>query len=289
MAATIKLLQPEEFPPLLREIADPPAELYLEGELPATELVWLTIVGSRKFSHYGREVCDKIVSELAGYPLVIVSGLALGIDTLAHEAALAAGLKTIAVPGSGLDRSVLHPHSNRRLADKIVTAGGALLSEFPPTMPAGLHTFPRRNRLMAGLAKATLIIEAGERSGTLITARLALEYGRDVFAVPGSIFSLNSTGTNRLIKQGAAAITSGTDVLEALGFAPEENIRPKLNFDELTPVEKKLVDLLTVEGLPRDELIHQLNLSVSETNALIAVLEIKGIIKETYGEIRLLT
>lgn len=286
---TIKKLAPEQFPSLLKEIADPPEEMYLEGELPAAELVWLTIVGSRKFSHYGREVCDKIVSELTGYPLVIVSGLALGIDTLAHEAALAAGLKTIAVPGSGLDRSVLHPRSNCRLADKILAAGGALLSEFPPTMPAGLHTFPRRNRLMAGLTKASLIIEAGERSGTLITARLALEYGRDVLAVPGSIFSLNSVGTNRLIKQGAAAVTGGDDVLEALGFAPEEDTRRQLNFAELTPGEKKLVDALTVESLPRDELIRQLSLSVSEANALIAVLEIKGVIKEAGGEMRLLT
>ena len=288
IVSVIKKLSPKEFPPLLREITDPPAELYLEGEWPGEDFTYLTIVGSRKFSHYGREACEKIVAELAGYPLVIVSGLALGIDTLAHEAALAARLKTIAVPGSGLDRSVIHPHSNCRLADKIAAGGGALLSEFPPAMPAGLHTFPRRNRLMAGLAKASLIIEAGERSGTLITARLALEYGRDVLAVPGPIFSLNSIGTNRLIKQGAGAVTSGADVLEALGFAPEENNQRQLNLTELTPEERKLIDLLIVENLTRDELIRQLNFSVSEANALIAVLEIKGVIKEVGGEMQLL-
>jgi DNA processing protein len=282
-----KLLAEKDWPEQLWETPEPPEQLYIEGKLPDPEFIYLAVVGSRKFSSYGREACEKIIGELANYPIAIVSGLALGIDTIAHQAALANRLPTVAFPGSGLDRSVLHPHSNRRLADEIVAAGGALVSEFPPTYPAGLHTFPKRNRLMAGLAKATLVIEAGERSGTLITARLALDYNRDVYAVPGSIFSLNSTGTNKLIQQGATPVTSGYDVLQALGLASDIPAQTTLPFTDLSPLEKQIVELLAVEALPRDELIMQLDLSTSETNSTLAVMEIKGIIKETIGEIRL--
>lgn len=288
MSSSIRLLSEPDWPPQLLEIPEPPEQLYIEGVLPDPNFVYLTVVGSRRLSSYGRDACQKIISELAGSPVAIVSGLALGIDTIAHESALAARLPTLAFPGSGLDRSVLHPHSNRRLADEIVAAGGALVSEFDPTYPAGLHTFPRRNRLMAGLARATLVIEAGERSGTLITARLALDYNRDVYAVPGSIFSLNSSGTNNLIKQGATPITSGFDVLQALGLASEVPAQTSLPFADLSPLEKKIVDLLSIEALPRDILISEIALPTSETNSTLAVMEIKGLIKETMGEIRLL-
>lgn len=284
--SAIKKLIPAQFPPLLREINDPPATLYLEGELAPPESVYLTVVGSRKFSNYGREACEKIISELAGYPVVIVSGLAVGIDTIAHQSALQTGLLTIAIPGSGLDRTVLHPSSNRKLADEIIASGGALLSEFPPTYPAGLHTFPRRNRLMAGLAKAILVIEAGEKSGTLITARLAIDYNRDVLAVPGSIFSTGSLGTNNLIKLGAAPVCNGRDVLLALGYDLPEDGQLKLNLAELSANEKKVYELLNIEPLSRDELIRNLNLPISEANVLLATLEIKGIIKEMMGELR---
>jgi DNA processing protein len=280
-------LPESQWPPPLLEIPEPPEQLYIEGALPDLNFIYLTVVGSRRLSSYGREACEKIISELAGFPIAIVSGLALGIDTIAHESALAARLPTIAFPGSGLDRSVLHPHSNHRLADEIVAGGGALLSEFDPTYPAGLHTFPRRNRLMAGLAKATLVIEAGERSGTLITSRLALDYNRDVYAVPGSIFSPNSSGTNSLIKQGATPITSGFDVLQALGLASEVPIQTSLPLADLSSLERKIVDLLSVEPLPRDILISEIALPTSETNSTLAVMEIKGLIKETMGEIRL--
>src|SRR3989344_1689451 len=184
----IRKLPKKEFPEGLIEIPQPPKELYIQGNLPSKEDgVLLAVVGSRRFTTYGRDVCEKIFSGLRNYPIVIVSGLAIGIDTLAHQNALKNGLKTIAMPGSGIDRKVLHPSSNRRLADEIIKSGGCLLSEYEPKLPAGAWTFPRRNRLMAGLSKAVLIIEAGERSGTLITARLATEYNRDVLAIPGSI------------------------------------------------------------------------------------------------------
>jgi DNA processing protein len=287
MSSSIRRLPETEWPPQLLEIPEPPEQLYIEGTLPDPNFIYLTVVGSRRLSTYGKEACQKIISELAGFPVAIVSGLALGIDTIAHESALASRLPTLAFPGSGLDRSVLHPHSNRRLADEIVAAGGALLSEFDPTYPAGLHTFPRRNRLMAGLAKATLVIEAGERSGTLITSRLALDYNRDVYTVPGSIFSPNSSGTNNLIKQGATPITSGFDVLQALGLASDIPAQASLPFTDLSPLEKQIVDLLSVEPLARDILIAEIALPTSETNSTLAVMEIKGIIKETMGEIRL--
>jgi DNA processing protein len=283
----IEELLPAHFPPQLREIPEPPSKLFIQGHLPGPEYLYLTIVGSRKCSSYGREVCEKIISELAGQPIAIISGLALGIDTIAHKAALANNLITIGVPGSGLDREVLHPHSNRRLADNILSAGGALLSEFAPTYPAGLHTFPRRNRLMAGLSKAVLVIEAGERSGTLITARLGTEYNREVGAVPGSIFNLGSMGTNNLIRQGAIPITSGADVLEMLGLDRPDDPNSSKNYDELSPAEKTIIELLQIEPLARDELIIQTGLATSTANTLIMTLEIKGLIKEMLGEIRL--
>lgn len=280
-------LKPNEFPPLLREIPDAPEELWLEGVLPKWDKTRvLAVVGSRKYSQYGKDACEKIISGLAGYSIIIVSGLAIGIDTIVHKAALKAGLITIAVPGSGLDRSVLHPRSNARLADEIVESGGALISEQPPTAPAGLHTFPRRNRIMAGLSHAVLIAEAGEQSGTLITARLALDYNREVMAVPGSIFSPNSFGTNYLIKQGAVPVTESGDILKIFGLEEKENGQGKL-FENLSPQEKKIVEILFIEALSRDELIKELEMSVSEANTLLSAMEIKGIIAERMGEVRL--
>jgi DNA processing protein len=282
-------LTPDQFPERLREIPEPPKQLYVEGTWPGEDYSYLTVVGSRKFSRYGQDVCEKLISELAGQPIVIVSGLAIGIDTLAHQAALAAQLITLGVPGSGLDRSVLHPSSNRRLADEIVAAGGALLSELDPTQPAGTHTFPRRNRIMAGLSDAILVIEAGEKSGTLITARLATEYNRELLAVPGSIFSPSSRGANSLIKLGATPVMSGRDVLEALGLANDEEVvlQAQQELLHLSTAEQLIVDLLTREPLPRDILIAELDLPVSEANTLLAMMEIKGLIKESLGELRI--
>ncbi len=278
---------PSEFPPLLREIPDAPKELWVEGTLPNwDEVKVLAVVGSRKYSQYGKDVCQKLISGLAGYPIVIVSGLAIGIDTIAHKAALSARLTTIAIPGSGLDRSVLHPRSNARLADEIVASGGALMSEQEPTAPAGLHTFPRRNRIMAGLAHAILIVEAGAQSGTLITARLALDYNREVLAVPGSIFSGNTVGTHSLIRNGAALAAESADILTVLGFTAERETRA-LPLATLSPQERALVELIATDPLSRDEIINALALSASEVNTLIARLEIQGIIVERGGELHL--
>ena len=168
----IRSLLPEEYPELLKEITDPPKQLRYEGELPRAGNKLLAVVGSRKYSTYGREVCESLISGLSDLPITIVSGLALGIDSIAHRAALRVGLQTIAIPGSGLDRKVLHPHSHVGLAEEILENGGGLMSEYDDTMPAGVWAFPRRNRIMAGMCHATIIIEAEKRSGTPITSPL---------------------------------------------------------------------------------------------------------------------
>lgn len=283
----IRILTPEEYPYALKEIPEPPKMLSIVGKLPPEDALWLAIVGSRRFTSYGKEVCEKIIGELAGENIVIVSGLALGIDGIAHEAALRAGLATVAIPGSGLSEDVLYPRAHLALARRIVLKGGALLSEFPHDFRATPFSFPQRNRLMAGITRGTLIIEAGERSGTLITARLALDYNRDVFVVPASIFSRNSAGSNRLLRQGATPVTCGADILEQWGINTELKVESeKLKiFDECSEEEKRILSLLN-EPLQKDELLRALGMPVHEINALLSALEIKGLIKETGGEIR---
>jgi DNA processing protein len=282
----IRKLVPEDFPPQLLEIPQPPKELWLAGTLPSPETVLLTVVGARKHSHYGEEACETIIEGLTGYDIAIVSGLALGIDAIAHEAAMNAGLPTIAVPGSGLDPRVLYPRSNVNLAERILRSGGALLSEYPPEMHAAQWTFPQRNRIMAGLARATLIIEAEEKSGTLITARLATDYNRDVFAVPGSIFSPLSKGPNKLITLGATPISSSEDVLHALGFnVDDESLQQELDFSTLSDIEQKVMTAL-LSAKPRDMLIAELELATSDGNILLMRMEIAGLIKETPDGLR---
>ena len=285
----IKVLGKEYWPPLLKEIPDPPEKLYIRGAVPDWEQKFLCVVGARRWTSYGKEVCEKLIAGLRGYPITIVSGLALGIDSIAHKAALAAGLKTLAVPGSGLLPEAIHPRIHRILADKIVEAGGALLSEFEPDFRATLWAFPQRNRIMAGLANATLVVEAEKKSGTLITSKLATEYNRDVLTIPGSIFSPNSEGPHLLIRLGATPITSPAELLEALGFKIEaENSQAQLAlaYSDCSPDEKKILGLLR-EPLARDELISKLEFPASRTNALLSVLEIKGLIKESVGELHL--
>ncbi len=283
----VKKLPKEKFPKALLEIPQPPEDLWIIGELPSENLIHLCVVGSRKFTSYGREACEKIIAGLKGYPIVIVSGLALGIDAMVHQKALSIGLKTIVFPGSGLSPEAMYPKTNIRLAEEIMRKGGCLVSEFEPNFKATLWSFGRRNRLMAGLCKATLIIEAEERSGTLITARLTTEYNRDLLVVPGSIFSPNSKGTNKLLRLGATPITSSEDLLEALGFEKEkdEEKQAKL-FLDLSPEEKIVVDLLR-EPMPRDDLIRAMKFPIPTANAILSVMEIKELIKEELGEIRL--
>lgn len=284
----IKKLPKQQFPKALLEIPQPPADLWIIGDLPTDEnLIYLCVVGSRKFTSYGREACEKIIAGLKGYSIVIVSGFAMGIDTIAHKKAMQVGLRTIVFPGSGLSAEAMYPKTNVRLMDEIVESGGCLISEFEPDFKATQWSFPMRNRLMAGISKAVLIIEAEEKSGTLITARLTTEYNRDLLAVPGPIFSSNSKGTNRLLRQGATPVTCSEDVLEALGFEiPKDEEKQRRLFADLSPEEKKITDLLR-EPMPRDELIRAMKMPIPTSNALLSVMEIKGLIKEEMGEIRL--
>jgi DNA processing protein len=275
-------LNSSRIPESLREIPEPPERLYTIGELPPPETKLLTIVGSRKYTPYGQRVCEKLVQELRGYPVSIVSGLALGIDAIAHEAALRAGLHTIAVPGSGLSESVLYPRTNVALARRIVDAGGTLLSEFSPDESAARWTFPKRNRIMAGLADATLVVEATERSGTLITARLALEYNKSVLSVPASIFDASSSGSNNLLVRGATPITSGKDILDVLNILPFES--PTHTYDDCTQLEAGILRTLD-QPRTRTELLAMLSTPIHELNTALTTLEIKGYVKESAGKL----
>ena len=279
-------LKSEEFPPQLLEIPQPPKSLYIRGRLPSKDAVYLAVVGSRNYTSYGKDICEKLIKGLKGFPIVIVSGLALGIDSIAHKTAIGVGLTTMAFPGSGLDNKVLYPRTNISLAGEIIKNNGCLISEFEPNFISTLYSFPQRNRLMAGISKAVLIIEAEEKSGTLITARLALDYNRDVLAVPGSAFSSNSNGTNWLIKQGATPVTSSDEILEALGFKIE---KPELSDEEKyadCSTEEIMVINLLREPQERDDLISKMKMNIAEANALLSIMELKELIKEELSEIR---
>ena len=208
----------------LLEIPQPPEQLWLRGSLPAPGVKRLAVVGSRALTPYGQSVCEALIKDLSGYPISIVSGLALGADACAHRAALAAGLHTIAVPGSGLDNRAIAPQTNLGLAKDILAAGGALLSEHEPRQAARPQYFPSRNRIMVGLADAVLVIEAGERSGTLITARLASDYNRSLLCVPHRIGDPNSEGPHMFIRLGAELVSSAKDILETLDMEARSNV-----------------------------------------------------------------
>lgn len=277
----------EGFLPALLEIPQVPEKLFIVGELPdPKDFYYLCVVGSRKYTSYGREACERIIAGLAGYPIVIVSGLAMGIDAIAHRAALDAGLRTVAVPGSGLDQSVIYPRVNVNLSKEIVQSGGALLSEYESDFKATPWSFPQRNRIMAGLSQGVLIIEAEEKSGTLITARMALDYNRNVFVVPGPIFSATSKGTNNLLRQGATPITCAKDLLEEIGFV--EQTFGTLDLALFTPEEQAILILLD-EPLAREDILASLDTPPAQTLSILTVLEIKGVIQERMGKIERLT
>ncbi len=273
---SIRALTPAEFPPLLAEIPEPPKELWLRGNLPPPDVSLLAVVGSREYTTYGKQVVDHLLHGLVGYPVGIISGLALGIDSLAHEAALDYGLYTMAVPGSGLHESVIYPARHKRLADRIVKSGGGLLSEFEPTHPAAKWTFTQRNRIMAGMCTATILIEAAPQSGTLITARMTVDYNRELLVVPGSIFSKNSLGTHQFLKLGATPVTEAEDILAALGIEVLEQ-KQIVNVRELSTQEKAVLTLL-LNPTDRDSLIRLLGLPAHEANILLMRMEMHGYI-----------
>ncbi len=278
-----KQIFPEDFPSRLKEIPDRPKKLFLKGEFPPEDFKWLAIVGSRKYSSYGRDVCEKLIRGLRDQPIVIISGLALGIDSITLETALETKLKTVGVPGSGLNEKVLYPPASKNLSERILENGGALISEFEPTQEATKWTFPQRNRIMAGLADAVLVIEAEEKSGTMITARLASEYNRDVLTVPGSIFSENTSGPHKLIKLGAGLIRKSEDILEALGLDSET--KNETDLSDLSELEKEIWEILK-EPKSKEEIFDHFSAETSEISGALSILEIKGLISESLGQIR---
>jgi DNA processing protein len=276
-------MQSVPVPTPLTEIPQPPKQLYVRGTLPDLDTYrYLAVVGAREFTSYGKQVCEALIRGLRGYPVCIVSGLALGIDGIAHKAALEAGLPTVAVPGSGLNDQVLYPASHRRLARDILDSGGALLSEFEPMYRARPESFPQRNRIMAGLSRATLVVEAAEKSGTLITARLSLDYNRDVLVVPGPVTSVTSAGPHMLLRTGAALVRNSEDILEALGI---DAASTTLKHTELSESEARVCAILATGPLSRDELIRALNMPPTEANVLLSSMELKGIIYEVLGKV----
>jgi DNA processing protein len=277
----IQTLIPARFPPILREIADPPRTLWIRGTLPNPSHKYLCVVGSRSYSPYGRDICARLIAGLAGHPIAIVSGLALGIDGIAHTAALQCGLPTIAVPGSGLDEAILYPRAHVGLSREILEKGGALVSELPPEAEANVWSFPKRNRLMAGMCHAILVIEARERSGTLITARLGMEYNRDVLVAPSPLFSPNGAGSNQLLREGAQAITHSDDILEALHLPKGSSHAPE-HAHSLSEEEKKVFAVLE-NPVPRDELLRTCGLDTTRAQIIISSMEIKGVVRERLG------
>lgn len=300
-------LRKSDFPLLMREMPGAPDELYFSGDrrtLFLPDHKYLCIVGSRRYTEYGRRVCEWLIETLRGTPTVIVSGLAMGIDAIAHKSAMANNLKTIAVPGSGLNTKIIYPRINYYVAEDIVKNGGCLLSPFKPNQPAAPWTFPVRNQIMAGLSHATLIIEGEEDSGTLITARLSADYNRDTLVVPGSVFSEHSRGPHKLLRDGAIAITCQDDLLEALGFKTEadekldsspsnlkaSNDKSNSNnsrYSTCTDDEIKIISLISSEPLHKDAIIEKTNMGVSRVHILISILETKGLVEQKFGKISL--
>lgn len=285
MSKKLQFLYKKDWPKQLLEIPHPPKQLWIKGLLPPKSNKLLCVVGSRKLTNYGKEICRDLIKGLSGYPVSIVSGLALGVDALAHQIALENNLHCIALPGSGVDN--IHPKTNSQLAKKILENGGCLISELNPNEKPNKSTFPKRNRVMAGLSHAVLIIEATQKSGTMITAKLATDYNRDVLTVPGSIYSPNTEGPHYLIKNGATPITSPNDLLEALGF---DIINKNLfSFESIKDISKEELNLLKILNEPkeREYLYIELGIPVNKVNELISLLEIKGLIKEISGLIML--
>lgn len=273
----------QKYPPLLKEIHDPPIQLYVRGNV---ELLshphLLAVVGSRKASFYGRQAIDKIMRPLVVQGLPLVSGLAFGIDCLAHKLCVDNKQPTIAVLGSGVDDDSIYPRSHVRLAHEIIEKGGAVISEYPDGTPGYPGNFPQRNRIIAGLCRATIVVQAAQRSGSLITARLALEDGREVGAVPGSIMDPLSAGTNSLIQQGATPIINAQDVRDLLGLVEVDNAG-QAHRPGLTEQQELILAQITSAPLHIDLIVQQTNLSAPIVSIALTELELMDAVEQVGG------
>jgi DNA processing protein len=267
------------FPPLLRELHDPPTTLYVRGAVGALAAPGVAVVGARSCSAYGAQVARAVARDLAAAGVAVVSGLARGVDGEAHRGALESGGQTIAVLGCGIDRD--YPRSHAELARRIA-ASGAVVSEYPAGVEPAPWRFPARNRIIAGLSLATVVVEARERSGALITADFALELGRDVFAVPGEITSALSAGTNDLLRQGAAPLTAVRDVFEALGIETQSSAPAAA----VSNAAAALLVLLGDGAAGADELVRASGFSSAEVAAALVELELAGLAAQADGVYR---
>jgi DNA processing protein len=277
----------DEYPEALRHIEDPPILIYCFGKLLDDDRYSIAIVGSRHMTPYGRAVTEKLAYGLASLGITIISGMARGIDSVAHKSALSAKGRTIAVLGSGLDKP--YPSENKDLFNEI-SSYGAVISEFPLGTPPNKENFPRRNRLISGLSLGVIVVEATINSGSLITANYALEQGKEVFAVPGNIFSKNSEGTNLLIKKGAKLVDGIEEVLEELAPKLKKLVISSNMFDkktvslEITDKEKAICNILGYEPKHIDNLSRELNIPVAQLSGILLDLELKGIVRQLEGK-----
>lgn len=275
----------EAYPRLLKEIANPPYIIYVRGRLEALgEKPMIAIVGSRKFTQYGAQAARSFAADLSRSGIAVVSGLALGIDAIAHRATLDAGGTAVAIIGSSLEDENIGPRTNFELARNILLSGGAIISEHPLGTQATPFAFPVRNRILAGMTLGTLVIEAAPDSGTLITASLALEFNREVFAVPGPIFSPSSQGTHQLIKNGAKMATGVKDILEELKLEERAEIAKAQEIIPDSPEEEKILKMLSHEPVHIDNIIKMAKLEASVASSTLVMLEMKGVIKNIGGQ-----
>jgi len=270
----------EEYPRLLRQIYDPPPVLYVKGQLLPEDEWAVAVVGTRVATTYGKEAATQIAEGLARNGVTIVSGLARGIDSTAHRAALEAGGRTIGVLGCGLD--IIYPPENRRLAAQIIQQG-ALISEYPLSTPPEGGNFPPRNRIISGISLGVVIVEAGSHSGALITADYALDQGREVFAVPGNIFRRASQGTNTLIREGATPVLSVEDILEALNLSLVSQQQAARAIIPENETESRLLEYLSADPVHVDELGQQVGLPISEVTSALTLMELKGMVRQVGG------
>ncbi len=270
----------KEYPRRLKEIDQPPPVLYVRGDLTLEDEWAVAIVGTRRVTAYGRQMAEELAGYLAGNGITVVSGLARGVDGLAHKAALAAGGRSIAVLGSGVDH--IYPPEHRNLADEIC-ANGAVISDYAPGTPPEGVNFPPRNRIISGLSLAVIVVEAGKKSGALITAKFAADQGRDVFAIPGNVHAPQSIGTNQLIQDGARPLLQPKDVLEALNLQQIQEYRAARHVIPSDEVEAKLIEILRTEPVHVDELSRAAGYSVQKVSAALTMLELKGVVRQVGG------
>jgi DNA processing protein len=270
----------EAYPQRLKEIDQPPPVLYLRGDYLPDDLFAVAIVGTRRATPYGRQITEELASFLAAHGITVVSGLARGIDAIAHQTALKAGGRTIGVLGSGVDK--IYPPEHRALADKMIESG-AIISDYAPGTPPDATNFPPRNRIISGLSLAVVVIEAGETSGALITAEFAAEQGREIFAVPGSILAPQSKGTNKLIQNGALPLLSVNDLMQALDLTRMGDHKAARKIIPADETEARLMSVLSLEPLHVDEIRNQTELPIEKVSATLALMELKGMVRQVGG------